>query len=376
MMVRRVLLLSSAASGLTTTTTHTGANNLRAFRESAKQAAAASFLAAAACLTTTSAAKAVENTEGFETFAAQGGVMEARPSCFMNECGVASRDCFSNPSCLKGVTCLGRCRGEQTCATRCFSRFGSERLNAWLSCTLEEHSCVTTGVTQDTSAFYEDAPERDATFDPKTLEGSEWWKVVGYSPKYDCMACQKSSFAAGTEANLVESETEFRVEKENGGFWQNALKETLVHDRGPQGKASFTVGGKMYGLSFQEQWYVLSSSDGRGTKVPPYVFLAYKGDTMQGPYDGAFVLARDKAAWDESGALRDAVAKVAAKNGLDATQFCHIDNACPSDNVQRAGASAAEQARDKLTWSDVFELTEWFRPGTIPKSNDFDPMRQ
>jgi hypothetical protein len=39
--------------------------------------------------------------------------------------------CFSNPACLKGITCLGNCRGEQLCATQCFARFGSEKLNDW-----------------------------------------------------------------------------------------------------------------------------------------------------------------------------------------------------------------------------------------------------
>ena len=37
---------------------------------------------------------------------------------------------------------LGRCKGEQSCATRCFAEFGSEDLNNWLSCTIEENECV------------------------------------------------------------------------------------------------------------------------------------------------------------------------------------------------------------------------------------------
>jgi hypothetical protein len=37
---------------------------------------------------------------------------------------------------------LGRCKGEQSCATRCFAEFGSEDLNSWLSCTIEENECV------------------------------------------------------------------------------------------------------------------------------------------------------------------------------------------------------------------------------------------
>ena len=317
-------------------------------------------------ITTAVIPAALPASEGFETFAAEGGVMEARPSCFMNECGAASRACFTNPSCLKGVTCLGRCRGEQLCATRCFARFGSEKLNTWLSCTLEEKTCVTTGVAQDTSGFYGNAPKRQTSFDPAILSG-KWWKAVGYSPKYDCMACQKTSFDPSVKGQIM-SAIEFRVQKEMGeGFWQNNLVETLRDDRGPQGTASFTVGGKMYGLTFREQWYVLDS------KPNEYVFVAYKGDTIQGPYDGAFVFTKEKDAWDQSPSIRSAVAKVATQNAIDPDKFCRIDNACPSANVDKAGASASEQAREKLSWRDVFELTEWFRPGTIPKSSNFDP---
>ena len=58
-----------------------------------------------------------------------------------------------------------------------FARFGSERLNDWLSCTLEEKECVTTGVKQDTSAFYSAPPPAIREFKPSDLEG-KWYKVV------------------------------------------------------------------------------------------------------------------------------------------------------------------------------------------------------
>ena len=110
-------------------------------------------LAAVGLALTPLAGIAEETSAGFEEFAAKGGTMEARPECFFDECGDQSKACFTNPSCLKGVTCLGNCRGEQECATRCFARFGSEKLNDWLSCTLEEKKCVVTGVKQDTSVL-------------------------------------------------------------------------------------------------------------------------------------------------------------------------------------------------------------------------------
>jgi len=90
---------------------------------------------------------------GFEQFAAEGGTMKTDPQCFFDQCGPQTKACFTNPSCLKGITCLGNCRGEQLCATQCFARFGSERLNNWLSCTLEEKQCVVTGVAQVTRRY-------------------------------------------------------------------------------------------------------------------------------------------------------------------------------------------------------------------------------
>jgi len=42
---------------------------------------------------------------------------------------------------IQGVTCLGRCKGEQECATRCFAQYGSSKLDSWLTCTLEVCTC-------------------------------------------------------------------------------------------------------------------------------------------------------------------------------------------------------------------------------------------
>lgn len=322
---------------------------------------------------------AAETTQGFSELASEGKVMQANPSCFMNECGEQSKACFSNPACLKGVTCLGNCRGEQLCATRCFARFGSERLNNWLACTLEDKQCVTSGVEQDVSQWYADAPRRVEEFEARELEG-KWWKVAGVSDKYDCFACQVNTFSS-PKAKQVTNDIEFRVPKLGGaaeGFWQNNMIETLVDERGPAGKASLTVEGKMYGLTFHENWYILGSSatTPNAKNLPEHVFVAYKGDTLQGPYEGGFVYARDKDAWRSSPALREAIGRVAEANGIKPSAgFCNIDNTCPTAGVVAAGVSADEAGKEKLAWSDVFALTEWIRPGTLKKDDNFDPSQ-
>ncbi len=315
-----------------------------------------------------------EKSAGFEEFAAQGGVMKTDPSCFFDQCGDQSKACFTNPSCLKGITCLGNCRGEQLCATQCFARFGSERLNNWLSCTLEDKKCVVTGVEQDTSAFYNNPPKTKAMteFTPKDLEG-KWFKVLGYNPKYDTYPCQINTFSPTSDGGL-ENDILFRVPKPGGGggAWQNNFVEKMANSKGPQGGASMTVEGKMFGLTFHEQWYVLGK--GENWRV-----VAYRGDTQQGPYDGAFVYTKEKDALAPGGgegvaALRKEIDAVLVEAGLDPKQMSVIDNTCPAD-ATTAGVSAEDASKDKLEWKDVFELTEWFRPGTLKQDKTFDPTK-
>ncbi|KAG8461346.1 hypothetical protein KFE25_010533 [Diacronema lutheri] len=341
---------------------------LRAARHALALAAVAVALQASAL----AADPAPGTVSGFADYSSKGGVMKADPSCFFDKCGAQTKDCFSNPSCLKGITCLGNCRAEQLCATRCFARFGSEKLNAWLSCTLEEQKCVTTGATVDNSAFYEAAPPRLRTFTPSDLEG-RWYKVRGYNAKYDCYPCQVNEFSrtpAGLDNRIL-----FRVLKEDAsGFWQNDFVEHMKDEPGPQGKASMTVEGKMFGLTFNEQWYILGESDGAGA-LPAYRLVAYKGDTQQGPYEGAFVYTRTADAIERSPALKAAIDDAARAAGLDPTLWCVIDNACPAAGGTVAGAGSVEGAKEKLEWKDIFELAEWFRPGTLAKPADFDPSK-
>jgi len=321
-----------------------------------------------------SPAFAEDASTGFEEFAAKGGVMKTDPQCFFDQCGEQSKTCFTNPSCLKGITCLGNCRGEQMCATQCFARFGSEKLNNWLSCTLEEKECVTTGVKQDTSNFYKDPPQTKAMekFTPADLEG-KWFKVLGYNPKYDTYPCQINTFSPRSDGGL-DNDILFRVPKPEGqgdGAWQNNFVESMANSKGPEGKASMTVEGKMFGLTFHEQWYVL----GKGTS-PDWRVVAYIGDTSQGPYDGAFVYTKEKDALNgpDGATIRSGVDAALKEAGLDPKNMLAIDNACPLDST-KAGVSKEDASKDKLEWKDVFELTEWFRPGTLQKQDNFDPTK-
>ncbi|KAL3929435.1 MAG: hypothetical protein SGPRY_001964, partial [Prymnesium sp.] len=346
----------------------------RSLPHQAAQIGTTAMLALSLLFSPLSAQSAEEASQGFEQFAAEGGVMKANPSCFFDQCGEQSRACFSNPACLKGITCLGNCRGEQQCATQCFARFGSDKLNAWLGCTLEDNQCVTTGVKQDTSAFYADAPVSAPEFKPTDLEG-KWYKVLGYNPKYDTYPCQINTFSRRQDGGLT-NDLIFSVPNPKGGpAWRNNFVEQMAFDKGPQGKASMTVEGKMFGLTFHEQWYSIGKGEG-------YHIIAYKGDTQQGPYDGAFVFAREVdfvtsangvKAMSDMDAQEHPMNRFIKRAGLDPRAMLPIDNTCPASIS--AGASAADSEKEKLEWKDVFELTEWFRPGTLKKNSEFDPNR-
>ena len=45
------------------------------------------------------------------------------------------------------------------------------------------------------------------------------------------------------------------LQPDGSGSWENNFLETMSSDKGPRGGASMTVEGKMFGLTFHEEWY-------------------------------------------------------------------------------------------------------------------------
>ncbi|CAM9701673.1 unnamed protein product, partial [Choristocarpus tenellus] len=237
----------------------------------------------------------LQKYDGFEDYAAQGQQMEdSDVGCFANECKHETASCFTDGSCLKGVTCLGRCKGEQECATRCFAQYGSEKLDSWLTCTLEDHSCVKIPKDMDFSIIDKDPPKIVRGFDAKTLQGT-WYKVMGVNKKYDCFDCQRNTFSVadgvGGEdgGQVADIKVNFRLAKpDSNDFWENTINEKLEVD--PVGSCrTFHTNGKLFGLTFKENWYVTGLSEDPGME---FVFVQYKGHTLQGSYDGGFVYAK------------------------------------------------------------------------------------
>lgn len=162
--------------------------------------------------------------DGFADYAKDNQMEKSDVSCFMNKCGDQTKNLFSNPRGIKGVSCLGRCKGEQACSVRCFAEFGSEDLNNWLSCTIEENECVKVPKNIDNSAENVGYSSVVKIFDPKSLVGT-WYKTDGLNPNYDLFDCQTNTFqiSEGTkDGSELDMGIFFRVrrpESAGGGYW-------------------------------------------------------------------------------------------------------------------------------------------------------------
>jgi len=294
-----------------------------------------------------------ENVSGFAEFAKKGGAMEVNPSCFVTSCGKQTKECFvEDGRCLKGALCLSRCRGDPDCATGCFAEFGCKRLDAWLNCTVEKEKCVSTpSQLINNSAWFEtNIPKKLKNFDASTMQGT-WYKTRGYNKKYDCYLCQPNRFDYQPGSKTLLADIQLRLPKaKSSNFWQNNIQERLlISEEGEQ--STFKASGEIFGLSFEEEWYVVAADS-------DYILMAYKGFNLQDKYDGTFVYARTP----NLPADVEAKAKEAAEaNGYSWSQFCVVDNTCPPQ-------PQVSEAPVAIGLEDVPDLIEWFAPGTIPKS--------
>jgi len=313
--------------------------------------------------------------DGFADYAKENKMEKSDVSCFINKCGDQTKALFSNPRGIKGVSCLGRCKGEQSCATRCFAEFGSEDLDSWLSCTIEDNECVKVPKSVDNSAENLGYESVIKNFDPKSLEGT-WYKTDGLNPNYDLFDCQSNTFTSTVGAESDASELDmgilFRISRPDsfgGGFWENSITEHMVVDNvgenrnlaNPSGRTMHTE-GKMYGLTFSENWYIIGESDGK-SDIPPFKLVAYKGHTLQGNYEGSFVYAKEPILPD---AAIPAVKEAAAKAGLDFDKFTRINNSCPSDS-KPLNDSNAGIGTSTTDWIDLVigegGVIDWIVPG-------------
>jgi VDE lipocalin domain len=217
--------------------------------------------------------------DGFADYAQENKMQQSDVSCFINQCGDQTKALGKDLRSLQGVVCLGRCKGEQSCATRCFAEFGGPTLDQWLSCTIEENECVKVPKpdvveAKQTSGSYQPLQAVVKSFNADSLIGT-WYKTNGLNPNYDLFDCQTNTFTKTSDNNELDMDIRLRISRPGGGFWENDLQEHMVLDD-PSARTGRTMStkGKMYGLSFQENWYVVGESD---DKTPPFKLVAFQG---------------------------------------------------------------------------------------------------
>jgi len=309
------------------------------------------------------AASATSTTkiDGFASYAAEKKMEQSDVGCFLTRCGKQTANLFSSPRGIQGITCLGQCKGEQSCATSCFAEFGSNDLDEFLGCAVEREGCVK--VPRDVEEVQEKSendPGRLAGvkfFDGRGLEGT-WYKTDGLNPNYDLFPCQSNTFGPMNDQGEIDMDIKFNVRRPGGGgFYSNQLVEKMkIDEEGAVGGRTMHTGGKMYGLTFSENWWIVGESDGKSTS--PYKLVAYKGHTLQGGYEGAFVYAKTPSLDDN---LRDEIAKKYAQVGLNFDDFTKIDNACPAEG------KVTNDDRVEANWFDLVVgeggIIDWVVPG-------------
>jgi len=263
-------------------------------------------------------------------YAKEGNKVGVDAKCFVQKCSLPTHDCLNNPDCLKGLSCLSKCKGEGTCSTACFAKYGNGVLDDFLHCAVEQQDCV--HVPRDRSRATWTDPDTvgldkqsSPSFQIASLEG-RWYKVMGMDARYDCFDCQVNHFSPKPGAtDTMLADVSFRMPRPRApGFWENHITEELLGD-GPGARRSMHSVGRMFGLTFWENWYVIGENAAQDSVLPAYKFVYYTGHTLQGNYEGAFVYARTPELPPE---LMPAVSQVARANGLDPTKFCKIRNTC------------------------------------------------
>ena len=276
------------------------------------------------------------------------------PQCFADKCSVQTKACIDNPDCTKGLVCTAKCMGDAECTVGCFARYGNAALDDVLSCTIEDASCIKIAMMTPGADGPLDAPLPPSPIIPvsrSSLQG-KWYKVMGFNPKYDCFDCQCNTFdkssarevGATIDSNSMNVEVEYSMPRVRTGAaperFSATLHETLEFDTTPGSRRTAHTEGKMFGLTFWENWYLIGENK---PNEPQFKFVYYTGKTLQNRYEGAFVYSR------KPELPRDAmphIYRLAREAGMDPTRMCAIDNGCFNPPAQAPLFTPVAQAAE------------------------------
>ena len=168
------------------------------------------------------------------------------------------------------------------------------QLGTCLRCAVEINDCVQVpgkevmGWSVDK---LEDLPSKPiANIDSSSLQGS-WYKVMGLDSRYDCFDCQKNTFETVKGKNgILKMEAIFRIPRPNPpGYLQSKISEELLmtHSTANAGSnvakvlSQFQSKGRMFGLTFWENWYILGDSSSSLSTSASRKSLPFPSSTQQ-----------------------------------------------------------------------------------------------
>ena len=191
------------------------------------------------------------------------------------------------------------------CSTGCFAKYGSDKLDSLLYCSVEKNDCVQVPGKENKGWIEDklsDLPSKPiSNFDIKSLDGT-WYKVMGLDSRYDCFDCQRNSFQYDNKySDKINMEALFRIPRPSfPGYLQSKIEEEL-HKTDSNSLAHLQSQGRMFGLTFWENWYVLGDTSSVSTPfrqygissafavsniLPDLKLIFYTGHTLQGSYKG------------------------------------------------------------------------------------------
>lgn len=272
-------------------------------------------------------------------------------ACMKDKCLNEITACGNNVDCVKGMTCVGKCMGDNACVTGCFSKFseGTGDVSGLLKCTVEENECIKINVLPAGWEMGDKVTPPRGTqvknFEPGSMAGS-WYKVMGWNSNYDCFDCQQNKFAQDKKTGDWSMEVEFSMPRptryKDGkeaapARIQRAVEEVVFENKNPlrHGRTE----GHLFGLTFWENWSVIGQNK-KGE--PDFKFIYYNGKTRQNTYEGAFVYARTASL--SRNTMKD-VYRIARNAGLEPDSFCQIRN---GGDVCSATSDAPTQLASKI----------------------------
>jgi len=363
------------------------------------QAFGLSLLAGSLLCVSTAAPVAAENE--LATLAGSKSTSElVKPQCFAESCKQQTEACAESRDCMKGLTCSAKCMGDSQCTLGCFARYGNKVLDDVLQCTIEDAGCIKIAIMEpggDSPLEAPLPPKPLIAATPASMQG-RWYKVMGWNSNYDCFECQRNSFSKPSAqvvssdigSQSVDVEVEYSLPRMRVGqaptTAKQVLHEKLEFDTTPGSRRTAHTEGRMFGLTFWENWYLIGENQ---RSEPQFKFVYYTGKTLQNRYDGAFVYARKPELPRES---LPHIYRIAREAGFEPTDFCAIDNKCfsaPANTVAQpplftpvavadtgpAQPSLAQAAVSPLR-AAVTDLREFFEDPRPPAQALYDRQRK